>query len=104
MFVAMNRFKVKAGQEEAFEAVWKGRDSRLDEMKGFRTFHLLKGPADEAEGITLYASHTVWESRDDFLAWTRSEQFREAHRNAGSNKDLYAGPPRFEGFEAVTGA
>ncbi|ADZ70145.1 Antibiotic biosynthesis monooxygenase domain protein [Polymorphum gilvum SL003B-26A1] len=94
---------MKAGQEEAFEAVWKGRDSRLDEMKGFLSFHLLKGPAEEDDGVTLYASHTIWESREDFLAWTKSEQFREAHKNAGTNKDLYAGLPRFEGFESVLG-
>ncbi|NBN63660.1 antibiotic biosynthesis monooxygenase [Microvirga tunisiensis] len=104
MFIAMNRFKVKAGKEAEFEAVWKGRDSRLSEMAGFRSFHLLQGPADAEAGITLYASHTVWESREHFLAWTKSEQFREAHRNAGGNKDLYAGPPQFEGFAAVEGA
>ncbi len=33
-------------------------------------FHLLKGP--EAEDHTLYASHTVWESRAVFEAWTKS--------------------------------
>ena len=27
MFIAMNRFKVKKGSEEAFENIWKGRDS-----------------------------------------------------------------------------
>ena len=34
-------------------------------------FHLLKGP--EAEDHTLYASHTVWENRAVFEAWTKSE-------------------------------
>lgn len=91
-------------RQEEFEAVWKGRDSRLAELPGFQGFHLLKGPVTEEDGITLYASHTVWASREDFLAWTKSEQFRDAHRNAGGNKDLYAGPPQFEGFEAVEGA
>lgn len=104
MFIAMNRFKVKTDRQVEFEAVWKGRDSRLAELPGFKGFHLLKGPVNEEDGITLYASHTVWASRDDFLAWTKSEQFRDAHRNAGGNKDLYAGPPQFEGFEAVEGA
>ena len=32
---------------------------------------LLKGP--EAKDHTLYASHTVWESRTAFEAWTRSK-------------------------------
>lgn len=102
MFVAMNRFQVAKGQEDAFEAVWKGRDSRLHELDGFVSFHLLRGA--EAETHTLYASHTIWRSRADFEAWTRSEQFREAHKGAGQTKPLYLGPPQFEGFEAVDGA
>ena len=104
MYIAMNRFKVRKGSENAFEAVWKNRDSSLAEMPGFRTFHLLRGAEDEADGTTLFASHTVWESREDFLAWTKSENFRAAHRNAGSNDGLYAGHPRFEGFSVVEGA
>ena len=35
MYIAMNRFKVTRGSEEAFEDIWKGRDSSLGEMKGF---------------------------------------------------------------------
>ncbi len=104
MFIAMNRFKVRIGGEADFEAVWKGRDSRLSELAGFESFHLLRGDTHEDEGYTLYASHTVWRSREDFLAWTKSEQFRAAHRNAGDNKPLYLGPPQFEGFSAVLGA
>ena len=98
MFIAMNRFKVKKGSEEAFENIWKGRDSKLHEMKGFEQFHLLRGPENEAEGYTLFASHTVWASKDDFTAWTKSENFRAAHRNAGSNDVHYLGHPQFEGF------
>jgi heme-degrading monooxygenase HmoA len=99
MFVAMNRFKVVPGSEEAFEAVWRGRTSRLGEMPGFVDFHLLRGP--ERDDHTLYASHTIWESEAAFKAWTTSEQFRAAHRDAGSNKRLYLGHPEFEGFTAV---
>ena len=104
MYIAMNRFKVKNGTEEAFEDVWKNRNSSLNEMKGFRQFHLLRGPVNEAEGYTLYASHTVWDSFDDFSAWTRSENFRAAHKNAGSSKASYVGHPQFEGFSVVEGA
>jgi heme-degrading monooxygenase HmoA len=104
MFVAMNRFMVVKGSEEAFEAVWKNRNSSLSEMKGFRDFHLLRGPVNEAEGYTLFASHTIWASEADFIAWTKSENFRAAHRGAGENKPLYLGHPVFEGFTAVEGA
>jgi len=97
MFIAMNRFRVVRGCEAAFENVWLSRDTYLDTVPGFVEFHLLKGPA--AEDHTLYASHSVWESRAAFEAWTRSEAFRAAHQQAGDHKPLYIGHPQFEGFE-----
>ena len=99
VFIAMNRFRVAKGSEEAFEEVWLSRDSHLDKVPGFVEFHLLKGP--EAEDHTLYASHTVWENRATFEAWTRSDAFRAAHSRAGDNKPLYLDHPQFEGFEVL---
>lgn len=99
MFVAMNRFRVATGSEAEFEQMWTSRDSHLHTVPGFVEFALLRGPAREDH--TLYASHTVWRSREDFEAWTRSEAFRMAHRGAGGTRPLYLGPPEFEGFEAV---
>jgi heme-degrading monooxygenase HmoA len=100
MFIAMNRFKVKLGSEQAFEDVWLNRETYLDRMAGFVEFHLLKGP--QAEDHTLYSSHTVWASKADFEAWTKSEEFRRAHARAGNNStagSLYLEHPKFEGFE-----
>ena len=99
MFIAMNRFQIIPGEEEAFEQVWQSRDSHLAGVPGFIEFHLLRGPG--AEDHTLFSSHTLWRSREDFEAWTRSDAFRLAHRDAGGNKPLYLGHPRFEGFEVV---
>jgi heme-degrading monooxygenase HmoA len=99
MFIAMNRFRIVRDREEDFIAMWKRRESHLDSVPGFREFHLLKGPADD-QG-TLFASHSVWESRAAFEAWTRSEAFRRAHAGAGAARDIYLGPPQFEGFDAV---
>jgi heme-degrading monooxygenase HmoA len=97
MFIAMNRFRVRKGSEQAFEQVWLSRDTHLQEVPGFVEFHLLKGA--EGDDHTLYASHTIWQSRAAFEAWTRSEAFRAAHKSAGDNKPLYIDHPQFEGFE-----
>ena len=43
-------------------------------------------------------------TKDAFVAWTRSENFRQAHKNAGDNRAMYMGPPKFEGFSVVEGA
>ncbi|MBE7213035.1 MAG: antibiotic biosynthesis monooxygenase, partial [Gluconacetobacter diazotrophicus] len=71
------------------------------EVPGFEAFHMLKGP--QREDHVLYSSHTIWRSRADFENWTRSEAFRDAHRNAGQSgtRSLYLGPPQFEGFEVI---
>lgn len=99
MFIAMNRFSVQLGQEKAFEGVWLGRETHLEKVPGFVAFHLLRGPT--AEDHTLYASHTVWRSKEAFEAWTRSEAFRSAHHAAGDRRPLYLGHPKFEGFEVI---
>jgi heme-degrading monooxygenase HmoA len=99
MYIAMNRFRIAPGREAEFIDIWKNRESQLETVAGFKTFHLLQGPTS-AE-FTLFASHTIWESAAAFEAWTHSEAFRKAHSGAGSSRDLYLGPPQFEGFEAV---
>ncbi len=99
-YIAMNRFSVKRGSEEDFEAVWMNRERHLNTVPGYIEFRLLKGPA--AEDHTLYASHTLWESYDAFVAWTKSDAFVKAHSRAGENKPMYLGGPKFEGFEVLT--
>jgi heme-degrading monooxygenase HmoA len=99
MFIAMNRFRVIAGSEDEFERVWTERDTHLRTVPGFVEFRLLRGPARDDH--VLYASHTIWRSRSDFEAWTRSDAFRLAHQSAGDHRPLYLGHPEFEGFEAI---
>ena len=100
MYIAMNRFKVIKGAEADFETIWRTRQSYLSELEVFVEFALLKGP--EREDHTLYSSHTVWQSKANFEAWTKSEQFRKSHARAGQqNKPTSLGHPEFEGFEAI---
>ena len=99
MFIAMNRFKVKLGEENYFEEIWKNRDTHLNKVPGFKKFNLIKSESNEE--YTLYASHSEWESKQDFINWTKSEAFRLAHKNAGQHKNLYLDAPNFEGFEKV---
>jgi heme-degrading monooxygenase HmoA len=99
MYLTMNRFRVKEGRETEFETLWKTRDSHLKSVDGFVAFHLMRG--ETAEGVTLYASHTTWRDREAFLAWTKSEAFRAAHKGAKSSGDMYDGAPVLECFDSV---
>ncbi len=95
----MNRFKIVPGKENEFEDVWKKRDTHLKDVEGFKEFHLVKGKKNDE--YTLYASHSIWKSKEYFIQWTKSEAFRLAHKNAGQHKNLYLEAPNFEGFEVV---
>ena len=99
MYIAMNRFQIVTGKEKIFEQLWKNRETYLESVKGFKSFNLIKGEANET--FTLYASHSIWSSKDAFTNWTKSEAFRKAHKNAGSNRNIYIGHPKFEGFEVI---
>jgi len=99
MYLAMNRFTVPLSNSAEFEELWLSRESRLQDMDGFVSFHMLKGP--EEDGMILYASHTVWETEEQFRAWTRSDEFRASHARAGQTRKLHEGAPRFEGFTAI---
>jgi heme-degrading monooxygenase HmoA len=101
MYIAMNHFRVAPERCAEFERTWRERETFLRDVPGFRSFHLLKGP--EEEGARAYASHTVWRDEAAFRAWTESEAFRNAHRQAGSTAGIVLGPPRFVGWEAVVG-
>ncbi|WP_305813841.1 antibiotic biosynthesis monooxygenase family protein [Photobacterium leiognathi] len=98
MYIAMNRFKIRLGSEQEFIDIWKNRDTYLDTVPGFQSFNLLQGASNDE--YTLFASHSVWDSRQAFEDWTQSEAFRKAHANARGNKGIYLGAPNFEGFES----
>ncbi len=100
MYIAMNRFRVVRGKEEAFESVWLNREVHLAKEPGFIEFHLLRGP--QQDDHTLYASHTIWASEEAFHAWTNSQAFRDAHKGAGqATHGMYLGGPHFEGFAVL---
>jgi heme-degrading monooxygenase HmoA len=99
MFYAMNRFPVAAGREEEFEEVWRTRESRLKELPGFVSFQMLKG--DEKDGKRIFISKTLWNSREDFIGWTKSEQFRASHGKSRMPQGVMIGPPAFESYEVV---
>lgn len=99
MFIAMNRFSVKREQEEAFVKVWKTRDSYLDGVPGFSSFHLLRGPEDEES--VIFATHTMWSDEAGFQNWVKSEAFKKAHQGQRPRPEMFAAPTKLELFNSV---
>jgi len=95
MFIAMNNFKVAAGKEADFERTWRERQSYLQGVPGFVQFCLLR-----ADAPGEYISHSTWESREAFTAWTQSEAFAQGHRQ-GSLMGVLEGPPQLKTYDAL---
>jgi len=99
MFIAMNRFRVKAALADAFEKVWRNRESMLGKMPGFMRFHLLKTTLDE--NVCEFVSHSTWLDEASFKAWLHSEDSKRVHGERTSVKDMLLGAPEFRGYEML---
>ena len=96
MYLAISRLKIISGKEVAFEVAWKSRESNTDTVKGFKKFNLLKGNVNTE--FSLYIFYSEWNSENDFINWTKSESFKLSHKNPTLQRNLYLGPPDFEGY------
>jgi heme-degrading monooxygenase HmoA len=99
MYVAATHFKVVLGQELLFETLWRERESYLDAMPGYRGLFLMRGATEK--NYTRYLSQFLWNTRDDFEAWTQSEAFIKAHLQFGDTTVLFIEKPQFEGLTIV---
>jgi heme-degrading monooxygenase HmoA len=101
-FVVTNRIPVSAGWEQKFEERFRKRVHLVDQSPGFirnevhrpkpmKMDHAKGGFVDDPDGEAYYEVKTWWRSFDDFVAWTRSESFAEAHRDRAPS-EMFAGP------------
>ena len=93
----MSRLKVISGKEVAFEEACKTHGVNTPDIKGFRRFNLIKGNMNKE--YSLYIFHSEWNSKNDFINWTRSDLFNLAYKDPTPSKKLYLGPPNFDGYQ-----
>jgi len=102
MIVVTNRIPVARGHEIDFEDRFRNRVHLVDRAPGFirnevhrpkpmKFDHDSGGWLEDAETQGFYEVKTWWRSVDDFIAWTRSEAFAEAH-NRRPPREMFAGP------------
>lgn len=111
-YLATNRFLVTHGEEREFEKRWANSSPYIASAPGFASFQFLKESVStrtvarireldrhqgqEAES-TAYISESFWKSEADFLAWTESQIFKEAHALIGTRRNVTLRPAIFEG-------
>lgn len=102
MVIVTNRIPVSAGFEADFEDRFSKRVHLVDQAPGFlrnevhrpKPMKLDHGSGTWSENIDepgYYEVKTWWRSFEDFVTWTRSDSFAEAHRNRPP-EGMFAGP------------
>jgi heme-degrading monooxygenase HmoA len=98
MITVANRLYVKAEYADAFERVFRERAGLVDQMPGFISNQLLR-PVNEGEPYVVF---TLWNSRDDFMNWVRSDAFIKGHAQSGTlPHDAYFKPNVLELHEII---
>ena len=98
MITVANRIYVKAEYFDAFEKVFRERARLVDEMTGFVSNQVLR-PVNEGDPYIVF---TLWNSREDFMNWVRSDAFIKGNAQSGTlPKDAYFKPNVLEMHEVV---
>jgi len=109
-FVAMNRFSVRPGMGNAFEAQFASRESSLKDYDGFVGFILLrrdgnKQPGDGGEPDDGYTHSTfsVWKNRDAFQVWKSDSTGKSRPKGDGNGgkPNIYIKPPVPSFYEGI---
>lgn len=112
MIVVTNRIPVATGHEINFEDRFEKRVHLVDQAPGFirnevhrprpmRFDHETGQWCDDEETQGYYEVKTWWRTFEDFVAWTGSPAFAEAHENRPP-KEMFAGPNVLEIHEIFT--
>ena len=98
-FIAMNKFSVLPGREDAFEARFAARESSLSSFAGFGGFMLLRRDDKADDGFT-HSTWSVWKDKASFEAWKSSEK-KPQPSGAAAPPSIFARPPVPTYYEGI---
>ena len=104
MIVVTNRIPVAEGHESDFEDRFRNRVHLVDRAPGFirnevhrprpvKLAHATGQWVPDPENPGFYEVKTWWRTMEDFVAWTASPAFAEAHKNRAP-KEMFSGPSK----------
>ncbi|MCI3924661.1 antibiotic biosynthesis monooxygenase [Paenibacillus sp. TRM 82003] len=75
MFIVHSTFAVPPEKADEVIAIYRNRSRLVDRAQGFQRFLLLQNEKKRGE-LTV---HMEWKTKDDYLAWVQSEEFKKIH-------------------------
>lgn len=99
MYVVHSTFRAPDEKADEVISIYKNRSKKVDQAKGFRSFRLLQHHKKQGE-LTV---EIEWDSKEDYLSWVRSQQFKDIHdlEKKYPDQDLAAIVPSVKQFEVI---
>ncbi|WP_027956396.1 antibiotic biosynthesis monooxygenase family protein [Halobacillus kuroshimensis] len=99
MFVVDSTVVVPEHKADDLIQIYRNRSRLVDEAEGFLSFQLLQNDRKPGE-LTV---HLEWESKQAYLNWARSEQFKKIHEleKQYPDEDLKGIVPIVKKYEVV---
>lgn len=92
MYTVTNRLTLKPEFAREITSNLIEHTQSLKAMKGFIAFYLIEPESDEQP----YRVMSIWETPEDFKAWTQSDEFKRSHANRELMMKSLAGKPVLE--------
>ncbi|GGC81837.1 hypothetical protein GCM10007216_10470 [Thalassobacillus devorans] len=75
MYIVDSTVTVPDQKAEELIEIYNNRSRSVDQAEGFRSFQLLQNDKRAGE-LTV---HMEWDTKEDYLKWVRSEDFKRIH-------------------------
>lgn len=75
MYIVTSTVLVAPEKTDEVIGIYRNRSKRVDANEGFLSFKLIQNTKKKNE-LTV---HMEWESKGAYLAWARSQEFKEIH-------------------------
>lgn len=75
MYIVTSTVVVSPEKTNEVIGIYRKRSRRVDENEGFLSFKLIQNTKKKNE-LTV---HMEWESKEAYMAWVKSQEFKEIH-------------------------
>lgn len=95
MYVVMNVLDIAADKKDKMAEIFSKSGERMKQVPGCLEFLYLDAPGENKQIV-----YTKWETKDAFVAWRDSEEFRTAHQQR-HERGITASGSKIEVYEVV---
>lgn len=99
MYIVTSTVEVPVEKTEDLIKIYKNRSRRVDQAEGFHQFRLIQN----TKKLNELTVHLEWHSKEAYLNWVRSNEFKEIHEleKHYPDKDLAGIVPKVRQYVVV---